>query len=64
VLGGEVLGSNPLLLEKNRHEIGRISMIILFYFGEGDALFYFARPKTFAAQFTVELLHEDSEVGM
>jgi len=39
-------------------------MIILFYFGEGDALFYFARPKTFATQFTLELLHEDSEVGM
>jgi hypothetical protein len=39
-------------------------MIILFYFGGGDTLFYFARPKTFAATFTLELLREDSEVGM
>jgi hypothetical protein len=39
-------------------------MIMLFYCGGGDALFYFARPKTFAATFTLELLHEDSEVGM
>jgi hypothetical protein len=64
VLGGRGFRFKSTIVLKKRHEIGRISMIILFYFGEGDALFYFARPKTFATTFTLELLHEDSEVGM